>query len=212
MEYDFLKSGSSNLNEPWKLSHEETVLIYSYMRVYMETAVHLSLKYITHCCRTEVTAKDAILALKYVALQDKDFWEDNETKKKIYKYIEEESKEEDIDDKDLQLINKICNNEETKEIETNQQIISNGVKLLFPLFRNSGLDATESIVKSIEAVKRGIEYGDKFCESICPCEFCVKMNAVTKQWDSWKPETSQAKIIHTALQKTITQFNDENNK
>ena len=177
----------------------------------METAMKLSVRYVLHSCREGVTSKDILLCLQYVALQDKGFWEDDEIKKKIAKYIEEELKDDnEIKEEDLKYIDDICviENEEKKQNITNDKL-SEKVKLLFPFFRNSGLDANESALKSIEAAKRGIQSGKVFCKSICPCNICNKINNSEERWESWEPQTVQAKLIYNALQNTINKFNDD---
>lgn len=210
MEYNFLKTGQNQYNEEEKISDEMIQFMMANIRVYIEEAIQYASRYVIHCGRQVVTKTDIFKSLQTVALQDRDFWEKKETKQKTQDYFwEEDEGSDDSDSEDMrENMDNALNSSDTSIDESVRERICATTKAVFPHLRNAGYSPNDAALKCIEIAKFGIDAGDAYTESQCPCRICTSILSADEKWQEWIPATDQGQYIYSALEKTMEKFKE----
>lgn len=138
------------------------------------------------------------------SLSDEDTPSDED---KLEHKLEDKLSDEDTPFDEDKLEDKLSD-EDTPSEEYLKAMFKNCVQALFPQLRNAGKDTTEAATLAIELAKRGYdsEKAGHFCESLCPCQLCVRTNERFASWSDWEPETKEEKSIQKAVQHIIDQI------
>lgn len=229
--FDFMKSGQDSVIAEENISNEDIASVAAPFVVYMQKALEVCDLYVLHCGRSVIRPEDIARCLAYTARdfqnmlrldsvrQDvcstyADILRELDEPETLLDRVREETdasmgslSDEDTPSDEDKLEDKLSD-EDTPSEEYLKAMFKNCVQALFPQLRNAGKDTTEAATLAIELAKRGYdsEKAGHFCESLCPCQLCVRTNERFASWSDWEPETKEEKSIQKAVQHIIDQI------
>ena len=211
------------LVEQSSLTEEEIVAIASPVILYTKKAMEICDIYVSHCGRCIVQPNDIVRCMQCTVMDFEEILNTDVGKQElchtyveILKNIEDDLpfSLEDGSDSDSDRGNEddsasdIEYDSESDEVSTElkKNTFKNCIETLFPILRNFGSMHNEAAAQALKLATRGFNADNKheFCESLCPCLLCKKVNKRHLEWDQWTATTPNEKHIKKAIDKICT--------